>query len=641
MAGKFQIPEMEDMARRTADLTVPIMELQPTLVEITAPTIELQPTLAELTATIRGAQPTLAEITAPAIELQPTLAELTATIRGAQPTLAEITAATIELQPTLEELTVPIREAQHTIAKLAEPYRELATTYSNLSTQQIILNSFMGIYGGTLRVPEMQPSTIEKGRRAVENSSGGGSDATESETFRDQVDELILTYIDKLAFYVPMDFESEVNNQFRRYYISAFIDNHKNNKVQLAYLCFHIIFMTSLYKQFWLLKAYDALSVEHLCRNNKEYNSFNGFFEVSSDSEKNYINHIMGVLGFDRNQKKKVMDLVDVRDQCAHAYGEIYYNTVDDVEHYYKEALKWTEKIQVKTQSQLMRAFYKKIADFQGGKDLLSGALTDIIVKKLNLSLSDCKTIIEKYKLSECKKTCEDFNADLQLSIIMVIIRLHYKLEQSIYSEAYVDGAESFKLLLVGELIKNTELAAGELEKFQISVENELTLCKDDKIISMEAFDELSGYLNNKILEKQNEEVEFDFFVSYAKEDEETIVSPLVDKLKSCGAHVWIDSTEISLGDNIRRNIDKGLERSRFGVVVLSKHYVAKSWTNYEFEALMQRQLQSEKVILPIWHNISLDDVKKFSPILLNISAMKSSSSTIEEIAQQLIQTLG
>lgn len=536
-----------------------------------------------------------------------------------------------DLQGELDEISAPIQEYQGLIRGLTAPYLGIAMG-------KALVDSILNKHKDML-LSEVAPSAVEV-ENQIHQGLLGKYAVPKLEVPQPQVDESALTYIDKLAFYVPIDFGSEENNQFRSYYISAFIDNHRSNNVQLAYLCFHIVFMTSIYKQFWLLKTHDTSKVEPICRQNNVYDSFNNFFDVSSDSEKNYINHIMGILGFDRNQKKKVTDLVDIRDQCAHAYGEIYYKTIDDIEHYYKEALKWTEKIQSKTQSELMTAFYKKISCVQDSKNLLSNSLTVMIVKELKLSQFDCKTIVDKYQLSELKEICVDFNEYLHLSMIMVVIRLYDKLERSMYADAYMDSAESFKLSVIGDLIKNIALLADELEDFQISVENELTLCKDEQIISKEAFDELISFLNNKILEQKSDEVEYDFFISYAKEDEETIVNPLVDKLKCSGAKVWIDSTEISLGDNIRKNIDKGLSLSKFGVVILSKHYFAKSWTNYEFDALMQRQLQSEKVILPIWHNISLDDVKKFSPTLLNIAAIKSSSSTIDEITQQLINTL-
>ena len=35
---------------------------------------------------------------------------------------------------------------------------------------------------------------------------------------------------------------------------------------------------------------------------------------------------------------------------------------------------------------------------------------------------------------------------------------------------------------------------------------------------------------------------------------------------------------------------DKGLKKSKFGVVILSRSYISKYWTNYELEGLFQRE---------------------------------------------------
>ena len=63
---------------------------------------------------------------------------------------------------------------------------------------------------------------------------------------------------------------------------------------------------------------------------------------------------------------------------------------------------------------------------------------------------------------------------------------------------------------------------------------------------------------------------EYDLFISHATEDKEGIVRGLVTALRERGVDVWYDEFELRIGDSLRRKIDQGLARSRFGLVIVS-----------------------------------------------------------------------
>jgi diguanylate cyclase (GGDEF)-like protein len=126
----------------------------------------------------------------------------------------------------------------------------------------------------------------------------------------------------------------------------------------------------------------------------------------------------------------------------------------------------------------------------------------------------------------------------------------------------------------------------------------------------------------------------WDFFVSHAFEDKE-FARTLADALSEKGYRVWFDEFELRIGDSLRRSIDLGLSRSRFGIVVLSPHFFAKEWTQKELDALTARETTKKRIVLPIWHNISLREVRKYSPTLADRFAI-SSTGGIKEIVQQL-----
>jgi hypothetical protein len=93
----------------------------------------------------------------------------------------------------------------------------------------------------------------------------------------------------------------------------------------------------------------------------------------------------------------------------------------------------------------------------------------------------------------------------------------------------------------------------------------------------------------------------------------------------------------MKIGDSQRRKIDSGLARSRFGVVVLSKAFFGKGWTNYELDGLVTRSVSGEQIILPVWHNITKQQVIEYSPSLADKLARSTTSHTVEEIAMGVI----
>ncbi|MFZ4861305.1 TIR domain-containing protein [Sphingobacterium sp. Mn56C] len=128
----------------------------------------------------------------------------------------------------------------------------------------------------------------------------------------------------------------------------------------------------------------------------------------------------------------------------------------------------------------------------------------------------------------------------------------------------------------------------------------------------------------------------YDFFISHASEDKEDIVRSLADNLKENGFSVWYDEFELKIGDSLRKKIDAGLINSRYGIVIISPSFVKKNWTEYELNGMVAREMNGHKVILPIWHKISKDEVLKFSPTLADKMALNTSIHSTEDIINAL-----
>jgi hypothetical protein len=128
----------------------------------------------------------------------------------------------------------------------------------------------------------------------------------------------------------------------------------------------------------------------------------------------------------------------------------------------------------------------------------------------------------------------------------------------------------------------------------------------------------------------------YDVFISHASEDKDAVARPLARALADDGLSVWYDEFEMKIGDSLRRKIDQGLAHSRFGIVVISRDFISKGWTNYELDGLITRAVSGEQVLLPIWHNITRDEVVAFSPTLADKIARNTATESIDDIAAEI-----
>ena len=132
-----------------------------------------------------------------------------------------------------------------------------------------------------------------------------------------------------------------------------------------------------------------------------------------------------------------------------------------------------------------------------------------------------------------------------------------------------------------------------------------------------------------------------DMFICHASEDKEQIVRPLAELLRLLGYQVWYDEFSLRPGDPLRKTIDLGLSQSAHGVVILSPNFVRKKWANLELDALVQLLAVGRvKRIIPVWHQVEVEDVAKISPLLAGIVGITTRLG-IDEIARQIVEVLG
>lgn len=132
----------------------------------------------------------------------------------------------------------------------------------------------------------------------------------------------------------------------------------------------------------------------------------------------------------------------------------------------------------------------------------------------------------------------------------------------------------------------------------------------------------------------------YDVFISHASEDKDSVVRDLANALIAEDLRVWYDEFTLRIGDSLRQKIDRGLASSRVGLVILSPSFISKGWPNYELDGIVARSVSGEQILLPIWHDITKQQVIDYSPSLADKVARSTATHTVADIAAEIADLL-
>jgi hypothetical protein len=132
----------------------------------------------------------------------------------------------------------------------------------------------------------------------------------------------------------------------------------------------------------------------------------------------------------------------------------------------------------------------------------------------------------------------------------------------------------------------------------------------------------------------------WDVFICHASEDKATFVRPLAEALRRLGLDVWYDDFSLSVGDSLSREIDRGIAGARFGIVVVSPAFIGKRWPDHELRGLVNRDVEEDFRILPVWHGVTKADVRAFSPSLSDKMAIDTRKDDAQEASIKLLRVI-
>lgn len=132
-------------------------------------------------------------------------------------------------------------------------------------------------------------------------------------------------------------------------------------------------------------------------------------------------------------------------------------------------------------------------------------------------------------------------------------------------------------------------------------------------------------------------------FISHDFQDKSNVARPFAQKLAHrANRTIWYDEFTLTVGDKLRREIEKGIRQSEYCILLLTKNYLLnESWANIEFESIFTKELIEKKdSIIPIWINITKEELYEFCPSLINIWGLNWNIG-IENIVNEILKKVG
>lgn len=128
-----------------------------------------------------------------------------------------------------------------------------------------------------------------------------------------------------------------------------------------------------------------------------------------------------------------------------------------------------------------------------------------------------------------------------------------------------------------------------------------------------------------------------DVFLCHAWDDRKDAAKELHDLLESKGVSVWFSEKDVFLGSSLLREIDKGLAKSRVGIVLVTPSFLKRvkgeGIADKELSALLARDL-----LVPIVHNTTFEALREVSPLLGSRSGLSTIEDSMVEVAGKLAE---
>lgn len=154
-----------------------------------------------------------------------------------------------------------------------------------------------------------------------------------------------------------------------------------------------------------------------------------------------------------------------------------------------------------------------------------------------------------------------------------------------------------------------------------------------------EKLEQLADNIKHTVQDK--EIIEYDVFLSHSSIDKADFVTELSEKLSRNDLKVFEDVKVFEIGQSQTDMMNMGILNSRFVVVFLSPNFIKSGWSDYEFKSFLNREINENKmIILPIWHDVTVEEVREYNPYLVDKFALSTEKFTVDEMVEHITHVI-
>lgn len=131
-------------------------------------------------------------------------------------------------------------------------------------------------------------------------------------------------------------------------------------------------------------------------------------------------------------------------------------------------------------------------------------------------------------------------------------------------------------------------------------------------------------------------------FICHDSHDKDEVARKIAMNLERMLCPVWYDEYSLNIGDNLRDKIEQGIKTCQKCILVLSPNFFSNNgWTKKEFDSIFSREvLEGRQLVLPVWFNVTREQVYEYSPSLVNVKGANWNSDGEEEVCRKLYRAL-
>lgn len=120
----------------------------------------------------------------------------------------------------------------------------------------------------------------------------------------------------------------------------------------------------------------------------------------------------------------------------------------------------------------------------------------------------------------------------------------------------------------------------------------------------------------------------FSIFISYSHK-QQTDIFELISLINRNGTSVWIDEQQIDFGENILKEVTKGINNSKFSIIWITTDFIKSKFPLYELSTLLHESIMNEMHIICV---VDYDvDIIKLKELGFQIDTIKHYKRTKEE----------